>query len=79
MTLIRELRLARGWTQRQLAQQAGCTDKHISRLENGLQRPSYEMLHAVARALGISDADLLADYIGGVAPAPNTTRALTSH
>jgi len=68
-TIIRSRRLARGWTQDDLASRVPCTKKHISRIETGRQRPSYQMLHRIAQVLEVADADLLADYITLV-PAP---------
>jgi transcriptional regulator with XRE-family HTH domain len=49
---ILDLRLARGWTQKDLAQKAGTKQANISRLENGLLNPSLDMLQKVAEALG---------------------------
>lgn len=49
---ILDLRLARGWTQSDLAKKAGTRQANISRLENGLLNPSLDMLHKVAEALG---------------------------
>ena len=52
---ILNLRLARGWTQKELAQRAGTRQANISRLENGQLNPSVDMLQRVAEAL---DAEL---------------------
>jgi transcriptional regulator with XRE-family HTH domain len=49
---ILDLRLARGWSQKELAQHAGTKQANISRLENGLLNPSIDMLQKVADALG---------------------------
>lgn len=49
---ILELRLERGWTQKELAKKAGTKQANISRLENALLNPSIEMLQKVANALG---------------------------
>ena len=49
---ILELRLERGWTQKELAKRAGTKQANISRLENALLNPSIEMLQKVANALG---------------------------
>lgn len=49
---ILDLRLARGWTQKELAARAGTKQANISRLENGLLNPSVDMLQRVAEALG---------------------------
>ncbi len=78
MELIRQIRKAHGWTQHELGIRAGCTNKHISRLENGLQKPSYRMLRALALALEISDAELLAAIPAEDAPLPPVKSAAGS-
>jgi transcriptional regulator with XRE-family HTH domain len=50
---ILDLRLARGWTQKDLAQKAGTKQANISRLENGLLNPSVDMLQKIAEALDV--------------------------
>ena len=50
-------------TQRELAKQAGCTIKHIGRLEsqnNASRNPSLNILAAIANALGCSLSELCA-------------------
>lgn len=49
---ILDLRLERGWTQKELAKKAGTKQANISRLENALLNPSIKMLQKVADALG---------------------------
>lgn len=49
---ILDLRLAHGWTQKELAQRIGTKQANISRLENGQLNPSVDMLQKVADALG---------------------------
>ena len=49
---ILDLRLAHGWTQKELAKKAGTKQANISRLENALLNPSIKMLQKVANALG---------------------------
>ncbi len=46
------LRLARGWSQAELAERAGTKQANISRLESGLANPSVKFLHKLASALG---------------------------
>ena len=48
---IKELREARGWTQRELADRAAVTDQTISNLERG-QQPTLATALAVAGAFG---------------------------
>ena len=54
---IRRLREDRGWTQRELARQVGCTQQAISAIEQaGYTRHSLPLLRRIAEAL---DADLV--------------------
>lgn len=54
---IRELRLAKGWSQEQLATIAGLSTRTIQRIENDHQA-SLETLGAIAAALGMQVGDL---------------------
>ena len=56
---IRELRLAQGLSQAQLAEKAYTTMQHLNHIENGRKKPSLEMLIWIAEALRISIADLV--------------------
>ena len=54
---IRRLREGRGWTQKELARQVGCTQQAISAIEqSGYTRHSLPLLRRIAEAL---DADLV--------------------
>ncbi len=48
---IIERRLAKGWSQRQLANRIGTKQPVISRLESGSSKPSLSLLQRVAKAL----------------------------
>jgi transcriptional regulator with XRE-family HTH domain len=50
---LRELREAAGMSQKALADRVGLTVRHVSRLETGAQKPSWEAAVAVAEALGV--------------------------
>ena len=52
---VRELRLARGWSQAELASVAGMTQSAVARFEAGGTVPTLPILGRIARAL---DADL---------------------
>jgi transcriptional regulator with XRE-family HTH domain len=56
---VRRVRLSLGWTQDELAQQAGVDRKSINRLENAAYSPSVDRLFLVADALGVSGSALL--------------------
>lgn len=59
---LRQLRIARGWTQEQLAEAAGITSTYTSDLERGEKVPSLSILLRLARAFDISVAELLQDF-----------------
>lgn len=51
-SLIREARLRSGISQRSLARRAGTSQAAISRIERGLERPSFERAREILAALG---------------------------
>lgn len=51
---IKELRLAKGWTQAALAEVLGCESMTVSRYERGEYAPSIEVLGQIALALNIT-------------------------
>lgn len=55
---IRELRDAAGMNQTQLAEKAGLTQSHISRLENAEHSATNFTLEKIAKALGVTVGDL---------------------
>ncbi len=67
MKLVRERRLAYGWSQEALAQRVRCTKQHISLLELGKTLPSIAVLRRLAAVLQVSDAELLADIQADIA------------
>ena len=56
---IRKLRLAKGWRQIDLAEHSGVHEVHISDLERGAREPGLRTLHAIAKALGVSLAEMV--------------------
>ena len=70
MKLIRERRLAQGWSQQDLGYRVGCTKQHISDLEHDKAMPSLRLLRRLALALNIPEPDLLADSITPPEPSP---------
>lgn len=56
---IRELRRARGLSQEELADQAGCHRTYIGMLERGEGNPSLSVLTSIAEALDIEVAELV--------------------
>jgi transcriptional regulator with XRE-family HTH domain len=48
---LRELRTARGWTQQQLADAAGVTASTVRSIEQGWNKPAWDTVLALCRAL----------------------------
>lgn len=57
-TRVRELRLARGLTQQQLAELAKVTARTIISIETGQYSPSLMLAYRLARILGVTVEDL---------------------
>ena len=51
-TLIREARIRRGFTQRQLAERAGVTQPMLSLIERGLRDPRHSTVERILRVCG---------------------------
>ena len=59
-TVIRKHREAKGMTQEEVAQKAGVTKQYVTMLEAGTRAsPSLPVLQRIAKALGVTMADLL--------------------
>lgn len=56
---LAQLRKEEGWTQEQLGQQLGVTNKTVSRWENGNYMPPAEMLLALSKLYDISINEIL--------------------
>jgi transcriptional regulator with XRE-family HTH domain len=55
------LRRRKGWTQRDLAREAGVTQTTIVRIEQGTHEPNISTIRKIAEALGVTPAELLDD------------------
>jgi len=60
-TRIRALRQARRLTLREVADRAGVTESFLSQVERDVTSPSIATVHRIARALGLSIAQLFAE------------------
>lgn len=60
-TVLFDRREAVGMTQMELAARAGLTNAFISRLEHGQSSPSLTTIVELAKALGTTGADLVAE------------------
>ncbi len=56
---VRQLREQRGWSASELASELGVEGAYVSALEAGERDPDYELLLALARALGVRAAALI--------------------
>lgn len=65
---IRQIRSAVGVTQKDLGDRAGVSPAYIYLVENGGQNLTITVLARLARALGISIEEILAETTSGVAP-----------
>lgn len=55
VALFREKRLARGWSQKRLAEEAGIDESGLRRIELGQTRPTWETRQKLCRALGLPE------------------------
>lgn len=71
---VRELRVAKGWTQEQLAERSGVNQGTISKIENektgGIE---FDNLERLAVALGVNAA-FLVDHTTDAVPEPTTKK-----
>ncbi len=73
--MVRELREARGLSQRELADRMGTTQSVVGRLEAGGSRPTIVTLERVAQALGLRlEVHFHDPAVTGKAPARRRTR-----
>ena len=57
---VARLRVAKTYTQEQLAARAGLSRSHIALLESGKKSPKLRSVWSIADALGMKDSELLA-------------------
>ena len=57
----RRLRARNGLTRRELAREAGVSERHLANLEGGIGNPSVQILRQIAQALNCSVAELVGD------------------
>lgn len=71
---IRELRLAVGLTQEDLADHCGLYRSYMSRIETGKTNPTLTMIHALAQSLGVPVAALFVAPVELKKPARRAVR-----
>ena len=55
---LQQIRKSKGLTQEKLAEIAGVHEKHISKLELGTYKPSFDTLNKIVTALGLNVDDV---------------------
>lgn len=73
---IQRYRTEQGLTQEFLAERAGISQKHLSRIEQGYHDPRFELIIKISGVLGIptdalakdNDADSTAQFLSSLAP-----------
>ena len=58
---IQRLRAAKGWSQEELAFQAGLHRTYISGVERGVRNPTVTVLEQIAHALSVTLAEAVAE------------------
>lgn len=56
---VRAARKEKGWTQEQLAFEAGIKRAYLSEIEGGKRNPTLDVVEKIAAALGAPPADLV--------------------
>jgi transcriptional regulator with XRE-family HTH domain len=59
-TNLRRLRLEKGWSQEEFADQAGIHRTYVSDIERGARNPTIIVVERLARPLGMTASELLA-------------------
>jgi transcriptional regulator with XRE-family HTH domain len=57
---LKRLRTDKGWSQEELADQAGLHRTYVSGVERGVRNPTITIVATLAKALGVAPAELLA-------------------
>lgn len=56
---VQRLRVERGWSQEDLAEESGLHRTYISGIERGIRNPTITVIETLARGLKVAPADLL--------------------
>lgn len=56
---LKRLRTEKGWSQEELAEQAGLHRTYVSGVERGVRNPTITIVATLAKALGVAPAELL--------------------
>ena len=58
---LRALRLACGWSQEKMAEECGLHRTYVGAIERGERNVTLQTLNSLAKALGVSAAELITD------------------
>jgi transcriptional regulator with XRE-family HTH domain len=58
---LKRLRQSKGWSQEKFAFEADVHRTYVSDLERGVRNPSITLIEKLAKALGVSASELLAE------------------
>lgn len=59
MSVIKRLRLEKGWSQKRLAEEAGLSQSFIHSIEVGQKSPTIRSIRKIAKALGVSVEEII--------------------
>ncbi|MGG3691801.1 helix-turn-helix domain-containing protein [Heyndrickxia ginsengihumi] len=76
-SLVKLLRVRKGWTLEQLAERAGCSSSFIFRIEQNMRNPSLDRRLAVLIGLEVSD-EVIGKYVQQVISKKEGMRRLSS-
>jgi transcriptional regulator with XRE-family HTH domain len=62
---IRELRIAKGWSQEELGARCNLDRTYVSGIERGVRNPTLSVVDAFAAGLGVTMVDLFTKSKGG--------------
>jgi XRE family transcriptional regulator, regulator of sulfur utilization len=73
--MVKSLREERGFTQEQLAERAGMTEKHLGEIERGVTEASITAIAGLARGLQVGVSDLVPETARVTAEPPRLSRS----
>lgn len=59
MSVIKRLRLEKGWSQKRLAEEAGLSQSFIHSIEVGQKSPTIRSIRKIAKALGVPVEEII--------------------
>lgn len=72
---IKEIRIKKGITQKELAEKLGTSQQNLAQYECGKRNPKLETVKKIADALNVFMSDLINEEVDYTRPEPNTLAA----